>query len=80
MLQMICNKILYDFLLKWQKLQQNIKTHGRVSCCQESVCKARATHVCYLREPKTRRFLPFVVQKLLSRFLPNLYILCPTYT
>ena len=46
--------------------EQKSRHTCRVSCSQESVRKARETHVCYLREPKTRQFLPFVVQKLLS--------------
>ena len=39
-------------------------------------CKSRVT----LTRTKTRRFLPLVTQKLLCLFIPNLYILCPTYT
>ena len=42
--------------------------------------KHARTPVCYLREPKLRRFQPPVSRKLSSRFLRNLHILCSTYT
>ena len=38
------------------------------------------TPVCYLHEPKLRRFRPPVSRKLSSRFIRNLFILCSTYT
>ena len=52
-----------------------IKTHGCVLCCQEKC----TTQVCYLCKSLFCQFQPSISQKLFNWFLPNLYILCPTY-
>ena len=38
------------------------------------------TPVCYLRNQSSSRFQPIITQKLWHLFLPNLYILMPSYT
>ena len=42
--------------------------------------KTCGTQVCYLPVPQSCQIQPSISLKLLSQFLPNLYIFCLTYT
>ena len=56
-----------------------IKTHSSVSVAKKTK-KSCGTQVCYLLVLQSCQIQPSVAPKLLSRFLPNLYIFCLTYT
>ena len=56
-----------------------IKTHSSVSAAKKTK-KTCGTQVCYLLVPQSCQIQPSISPKLLSQFLPNLYILCLTYT
>ena len=60
-------------------LYGSIKTHSSVSAAKKTK-KMRGTQVCYLLVPQSCQIQSSVSPKLLSRFLPNLYIFCLTYT
>ena len=56
-----------------------IKTHSSMSAAKKQK-KTHGTQVCYLLVLQCCQIQPSVSPKLLSRFLPNLYILCLTHT
>ena len=67
---------MYEFT---SNLHYIIKTHSSVSAAKKTK-KMCGTQVCYLLVLQSYQIQPSVSPKLLSWFLPNLYILCLTYT
>ena len=62
---------------------QHVYTRSRHTVvCQQprKQKKTCGTQVCYLPVPQSCQIQPSVSPQLLSRFLPNLYIFCLTYT
>ena len=60
--------------------QSDISRHTVVCQQPRKQKKTCGTQVCHLLVPQICQIKPSVFPKLLSRFLPNLYIFCLTYT